>query len=133
MIKQISAAFAALFLCAGMAQAADSCEKQAEDKKLAGAAKTSFVKKCSADLKAATPGNPACDKAAADKKLAGAAKASFTKKCVADGGPAAAASGAAKPGKSAAAEACDKQAAEKKLAGAAKASFTKKCVADAKA
>ena len=87
MIKKISAAFAALFLCAGMAQAADSCDKQAEDKKLAGAAKTSFVKKCSTDMKAAAPaapGNPACDKAAADKKLAGAAKASFTKKCVAD-------------------------------------------------
>ncbi|OYU74411.1 MAG: hypothetical protein CFE45_34870, partial [Burkholderiales bacterium PBB5] len=74
-----------------MAQAADSCDKQAEDKKLAGAAKTSFVKKCSADLKVAAPGNPACDKAAADKKLHGAAKTSFTKKCVADGAPAAAA------------------------------------------
>jgi hypothetical protein len=55
-----------------------TCVAQATDKKLAGAAKTSFLKKCEAD--AAT----ACDKQAADKKLTGAAKTSFTKKCVAD-------------------------------------------------
>ena len=50
----------------------------AMDKKLAGAAKTSFMKKCEKDA-AAT-----CSTAAADKKLAGAAKTSFTKKCVKD-------------------------------------------------
>ena len=55
-----------------------SCKAQATDKKLAGAALTSFMKKCQSDATAA------CDTAAADKKLAGAAKASFTKKCVAD-------------------------------------------------
>jgi hypothetical protein len=55
-----------------------SCVAQATDKKLAGAAKTSFMKKCDADAAAA------CDKQAADKKLAGAAKTSFTKKCAAD-------------------------------------------------
>ena len=55
-----------------------TCAAQATDKKLAGAAKTSFMKKCSTDAGAA------CDKQAADKKLAGAAKTSFTKKCVAD-------------------------------------------------
>ncbi len=48
------------------------------DKKLAGAAKTSFLTKCEKDATAA------CDKQAADKKLAGAAKTSFTKKCVTD-------------------------------------------------
>jgi hypothetical protein len=55
-----------------------SCNAQAADKKLAGAAKTSFVTKCEKDAGAA------CDKQAADKKLAGAAKTSFTAKCVKD-------------------------------------------------
>ena len=53
MFKKITAAVAALFLCAGLAQAADSCDKQAEDKKLAGAAKTSHIKKCMAEEKPA--------------------------------------------------------------------------------
>jgi hypothetical protein len=52
-----------------------SCNAAAAEKKLAGAAKTSFLKKCQKDA-AAT-----CDTAAAEKKLAGAAKTSFTKKC----------------------------------------------------
>ncbi len=69
---------------AGSALAADSgCAAQATEKKLAGAAKTSFLKKCEADAAAATPAG-ACDAAAKDKKLAGAAKTSFLKKCNAD-------------------------------------------------
>ncbi len=84
MFQKITTTLAAMVLCAGLAQAADSCDKQAEDKKLAGAAKTSFLKKCNADSPAASPAAAACDKAAADKKLAGAAKTSFTKKCMAD-------------------------------------------------
>jgi hypothetical protein len=55
-----------------------SCKARAADKKLAGAAQTSFMKKCTADA------TTACDAAAADKKLFGAAKTSFTKKCVND-------------------------------------------------
>ena len=55
-----------------------SCKVQASDKKLAGAAMTSFMKKCETDAQ------KACDAAAADKKLSGAAKTSFTKKCVTD-------------------------------------------------
>jgi hypothetical protein len=55
-----------------------SCKAQAAEKKLSGAALTSFTKKCERD--AAT----ACDASAKDKKLAGAAKASFTKKCVSE-------------------------------------------------
>ena len=47
-------------------------------KKLAGAALTSFMKKCESDAAAV------CDSQAADKKLSGAAKTSFTKKCVKD-------------------------------------------------
>ena len=58
---------------------ADStCVATATDKKLAGAAKTSFMTKCQRDA-AST-----CDTAAAGKKLAGAAKTSFTKKCLSD-------------------------------------------------
>ena len=60
------------------AYADGSCTTSATDKKLAGAARTSFMKKCETD--AATT----CATAAADKKLAGAARTSFTKKCVAD-------------------------------------------------
>ncbi|MBV8511052.1 MAG: hypothetical protein JO289_12890, partial [Xanthobacteraceae bacterium] len=50
----------------------------AADKKLAGAALTSFMKKCQADATAS------CNTQATGKKLAGAAKTSFTKKCVSD-------------------------------------------------
>ena len=55
-----------------------TCRSQATDKKLAGAAMTSFMKKCETDAQAT------CDASAADKKLNGAAKTSFTKKCVTD-------------------------------------------------
>jgi hypothetical protein len=53
-----------------------TCTNESIDKKLAGAAKTSFMKKCETDATAA------CDAAATDEKLSGAAKTSFTKKCV---------------------------------------------------
>ncbi len=66
------------------ARAADtSCESQAADKHLAGAAKNSFTKKCEKDAKVATAKDQ-CASQAAEKKLSGAAKNSFTKKCVAD-------------------------------------------------
>ena len=68
----------ALAFAAPPAFALDSCADQASAKKLAGAAKDSFVKKC---IKDATE---VCDKEAAGKKLAGAAKSSFTGKCVKD-------------------------------------------------
>ena len=70
--------------------AGGACETQATEKKLAGAAKTSFVKKCQKDAMAANPAAAACDKSAADKKLAGAAKTSHVKKCMADAGAGAA-------------------------------------------
>ena len=57
------------------------CEAQAAAKKLAGAAKTSFVGKCVKDASASAKASQ-CEKAAADKKLAGAAKNSFIQKCV---------------------------------------------------
>jgi hypothetical protein len=68
---------AALLVASGSAYA-DSCKVEAGSKKLAGAAMTSFMKKCETDAAAA------CDKSAAEKKLSGAAKTSFTKKCISD-------------------------------------------------
>lgn len=70
----LAAAFA---LAAGNAHAA-ACKVEASNKKLAGAALTSFMTKCEKDARAM------CDKSAADKKLAGAAKDSHIKKCVND-------------------------------------------------
>lgn len=68
---------AVLALAAGNAHAA-SCKVEASNKKLAGAAQTSFLKKCEADATAK------CEADSAAKKLAGAAKTSHMKKCVAD-------------------------------------------------
>lgn len=66
------------------AHAADSaCMAAAKDKKLNGAARNSFVKKCEADAKAK------CEVAATEKKLSGAAKNSNVTKCVRETGPAA--------------------------------------------
>jgi hypothetical protein len=81
-MKNIALVLVACLLATGAyAQTAatkPTCKAQAADKKLAGAALTSFMKKCQSDATAA------CDSAAVDKKLAGAAKTSFTKKCVSD-------------------------------------------------
>jgi hypothetical protein len=77
-MRILAAAFL-MSLCAGGAIAAEaSCTAQATDKKIYGAAKTSFMTKCERDMKAS------CDTQAADKKLNGAAKTSFTNKCVKD-------------------------------------------------
>jgi len=67
----------------GPAGMASPCAAQAAEKKLAGAAKSSFLKKCENDALAGG-GAADCDAQAAQKKLAGAAKSSFVKKCVAD-------------------------------------------------
>ena len=73
MIVALMSAFAV-----GSALAQESCESKAvgkDGKALAGAAKTSFLKKCKAD---------ACEPKAVDKdgkKLSGAARNSFLKKC----------------------------------------------------
>jgi hypothetical protein len=93
------------------------CESQAAEKKLSGAAKTSFVGKCVKTAPATDSAKASqCEKAAADKKLAGAAKNSFIQKCVKTDATADKASQ------------CEKAAADKKLAGAAKNSFIQKCV-----
>ncbi|WP_245516415.1 PsiF family protein [Methylobacterium segetis] len=74
----MSVAILVLALAAPAMAAESSCKARATEKKLAGAALTSFMKKCESDAQTT------CDTAAGDKKLAGAAKSSFTKKCVTD-------------------------------------------------
>jgi hypothetical protein len=83
-MKRITFAFAILGFCvsAPALAANPTCDAQATEKKLAGAAKTSFLKKCEKDATEAA--TKACATQAADKKLAGAAKNSFVKKCVTD-------------------------------------------------
>ncbi len=82
-MKRMYLAAVALLLAAGSASAATpACEAQATEKKLSGAAKTSFLKKC--DREATEAATKDCDAKAAEKKLAGAAKTSFVKKCVKD-------------------------------------------------
>jgi opacity protein-like surface antigen len=77
MKKIVLAAIIATF-AAGSAFAQDTCETKAvgkDGKPLAGAAKTSFMKKCMAD-------DCATKAVGSDgKPLAGAAKTSFMKKC----------------------------------------------------
>ena len=64
---------------------AATCDAQAAEKKLAGAAKNSFVQKCEKEAAAALAAATAtCEAQATDKKLSGAAKNSFTKKCIKD-------------------------------------------------
>lgn len=55
-----------------------NCKAAATEKKLAGAALASFMKKCESDATAA------CASSAGEKKLSGAAKTSFAAKCVKD-------------------------------------------------
>ena len=75
---RLALAFLFTALALNTALAEEFCKAQANDKKLAGAALTSFMKKCETDAASM------CDTQAADKKLSGAAKDSFTKKCVKD-------------------------------------------------
>lgn len=64
---------------------AATCDAQASEKKLAGAAKNSFLQKCEKDAAAAlATATTSCEAQATEKKLAGAAKNSFTKKCIKD-------------------------------------------------
>jgi hypothetical protein len=87
MTKSIAFILAAFIGASAFAQApaAASCEAKAAEKKLAGAAKNSFVKKCESNAGApAVSAAQVCESKAAEKKLAGAAKNSFVTKCVKD-------------------------------------------------
>jgi hypothetical protein len=78
MMKRIFLAAIVATFAVGSAFADDTCESKAvgkDGKALAGAAKTSFMKKCKAD--ACAPKAVSAD----GKPLAGAAKNSFMKKC----------------------------------------------------
>jgi hypothetical protein len=77
-MRMIAMSVALSLYAASALAAGPSCKDTAAEKKLAGAAMTSFMGKCQRDAQAS------CDTAAADKKLHGAAKTSFTKKCVKD-------------------------------------------------
>ncbi|PSC03516.1 hypothetical protein SLNSH_18570 [Alsobacter soli] len=78
-MRSIALAAALVVAMGGSAFAqAASCKAQATEKKLAGAALNSFMKKCQTDAA------KTCDTSASEKKLSGAAKTSFTKKCVTD-------------------------------------------------
>ena len=82
MLRKIALAAIVVAFAGGSAFAQESCESKAmgkDGKPLAGAAKTSFMKKCMHD---------SCEMKAMGsdgKKLAGAAKTSFMKKCEAGG------------------------------------------------
>lgn len=68
------ASFVVAMVMAGAALAQEqSCSTTAAEKKLAGAARKSFLTKCE---------KTRCEAAAREKKLAGAAKQSFEKKCL---------------------------------------------------
>jgi hypothetical protein len=75
-MKSLILAAALSFAFAGSAAA--TCKQEAATKKLAGAAATSFLKKCETDAKTK------CEADSASRKLAGAAAASHNKKCLAD-------------------------------------------------
>ena len=75
-MKRIVLIAAVSLLACGSASA--TCKGDAADKKLAGAALTSFMKKCESDAK------KKCETESADQKLKGAAATSHTKKCTTD-------------------------------------------------
>ncbi|MBL8486927.1 MAG: hypothetical protein JNK22_07570 [Rhodocyclaceae bacterium] len=92
MKKLLTVLLASLFATTVYAQAAGgSCEAQATEKKLAGAAKNSFMKKCEREAKAAE-GKTAktaqqekmktCNKEAGEKKLAGKERKAFMSDCL---------------------------------------------------
>lgn len=71
-------AAALVFTATGAWAEGATCHDKSAERKLAGAAKNSFLTKCEKDAVAV------CTTAAGEKKLAGAAKTSFTNKCVRD-------------------------------------------------
>jgi hypothetical protein len=76
-MKSTLLAVATLF-AVNVAFAQNACEMKAADKKLNGAAKNSFVKKCEKDARAV------CENDDISKKTNGAAKEAHIKKCIKD-------------------------------------------------
>jgi hypothetical protein len=77
-VTQMKAIILAAALSLAATNAFATCKSDAADKKLAGAALTSFMKKCQSDA------STKCETDSKSMKLAGAAKTSHMKKCVAD-------------------------------------------------
>ena len=77
MKTMLTLALLSMFSASAFAQGT-TCNMQVTEKKLAGAAKNSFMKKCETDA------SKACDADSKAKKLSGAAKTSHMKKCVND-------------------------------------------------
>lgn len=87
MNKLLMVALIAAFAGSGALAANTDCEAKAigkDGKPLAGAAKTSFMKKCEADAAGGASGCEAKAVGKDGKPLSGAAKTSFIKKCEAD-------------------------------------------------
>ncbi len=85
-MKTVAALIFALFATTVFAQTSASCEAKAvskDGKPLAGAAKTSTIKKCQADIKVTCESKAVSE---SGKKLSGAAKSSFVKKCESEAG-----------------------------------------------
>jgi hypothetical protein len=76
-MKNIMIAFVTLFAI-NFAFADNACEMKAAEKKLNGAAKNSFIKKCEKDARAV------CENDDISKKTNGAAKEAHIKKCLKD-------------------------------------------------
>ena len=77
-IKQFVAVLSLTLATAAMADEAQSCYAAAAEKKLYGAAKTSFLTKCKKEARAK------CEAASKEKNLSGAAMSSFETKCFKD-------------------------------------------------
>jgi len=77
MNKSIVVALCALLLTGGTALAQEAtCVAAAAERKLSGAARTSFLTKCEKDARAR------CELGASERKLYGAARTSHVNKCV---------------------------------------------------
>lgn len=77
-MKVVMALFASLLMSSAAMAADATCNANAKDKNLHGAALNSFMTKCEKDAKTK------CDADAKAKNLHGAAQKSFTTKCVKD-------------------------------------------------
>ncbi len=77
-VKTIIFAAALSLVSTGAFAQGTTCKAQATEKKLAGAAANSFMKKCESEA------NARCELDSKTRKLAGAAKTSHMKKCVSD-------------------------------------------------
>lgn len=77
-MRQLASAISLIALCGSVFAQQATCTATATEKKLAGAAKNSFLQKCEREA------TEKCEAAAGERKLAGAAKNSNVKKCVKD-------------------------------------------------